>query len=118
MVSKASDDLPDPDRPVITTSWSRGRSTSIFLRLWTRAPRTFTQSCAMLTVQISSLDPNSYFTTHGPRNPRIDGASLDRAGAAAAGAGRAARRSCGATGPASGSAPCGAERGHEQEHAD
>src|SRR5579872_931746 len=65
MVSKASDDLPDPDRPVITTSWSRGRSTSIFLRLWTRAPRTFTQSCAMLTVQISWPDPNHHFTTHG-----------------------------------------------------
>src|SRR5581483_8074007 len=40
MVSKASDDFPDPDSPVITTRLSRGRSTSIFLRLCSRAPRT------------------------------------------------------------------------------
>jgi hypothetical protein len=39
MVSKASEDLPDPDRPVNTTSESRGRSTSIFFRLCSRAPR-------------------------------------------------------------------------------
>jgi hypothetical protein len=39
MVSKASDDLPEPDRPVNTTSLSRGISTSMFLRLCSRAPR-------------------------------------------------------------------------------
>src|ERR1700733_12810455 len=39
MVSKASDDLPDPDRPVSTVSVSRGISTSTFLRLCSRAPR-------------------------------------------------------------------------------
>src|SRR5690606_9960507 len=39
MVSNASDDLPEPDRPVITISRSRGRSRSMFLRLWVRAPR-------------------------------------------------------------------------------
>src|SRR4029077_1171872 len=39
MVSKASDDLPDPDSPVITTRLSRGKSTSMFLRLCSRAPR-------------------------------------------------------------------------------
>src|SRR5512143_2240678 len=39
MVSKASDDLPEPDRPVITISRSRGSSTSMFLRLCSRAPR-------------------------------------------------------------------------------
>src|SRR5688500_12469568 len=44
MVSNASDDLPEPDRPVTTTSRSRGRSTSMFFRLWTRAPRTAIQS--------------------------------------------------------------------------
>src|SRR5690349_1838963 len=38
MVSKASDDLPEPDRPVRTTSRSRGISTSTFLRLCSRAP--------------------------------------------------------------------------------
>src|SRR5688572_10179709 len=47
MVSNASEDFPEPDRPVITTRRSRGRSTSMFLRLWTRAPRTAIQSCAM-----------------------------------------------------------------------
>ena len=40
MVSNANDDLPLPDKPVITTSLSRGISTSTFLRLCTRAPVT------------------------------------------------------------------------------
>src|SRR5689334_6872090 len=40
MVSKARLDLPEPDRPVMTTSWSRGISRSTFLRLCSRAPRT------------------------------------------------------------------------------
>src|SRR6476619_144333 len=62
MVSKASEDLPDPDRPVMTTSWSRGRSTSIFFRLWTRAPRTAIQSWAISTVGNSGRNPNSYFS--------------------------------------------------------
>src|ERR1700687_348685 len=39
MVSKASDDLPEPDSPVNTTSRSRGISRSTFLRLCSRAPR-------------------------------------------------------------------------------
>src|SRR5512140_2440688 len=39
MVSKASEDLPEPDRPVNTTSLSRGISRSTFLRLCSRAPR-------------------------------------------------------------------------------
>src|SRR5207237_862002 len=39
MVSKASDDLPEPDSPVNTTSLSRGISTSMFFRLCSRAPR-------------------------------------------------------------------------------
>src|SRR3990170_833652 len=39
MVSKASEDLPEPDSPVITTSLSRGRSSEMFLRLCSRAPR-------------------------------------------------------------------------------
>src|SRR3954465_4595387 len=39
MVSKASEDLPEPDRPVNTASLSRGISTSTFLRLCSRAPR-------------------------------------------------------------------------------
>src|SRR6478735_2933409 len=39
MVSKASEDFPEPDRPVNTTSLSRGISTSMFFRLCSRAPR-------------------------------------------------------------------------------
>src|SRR5215475_6131145 len=39
MVSKASEDFPEPDRPVNTTSLSRGISTSTFFRLCSRAPR-------------------------------------------------------------------------------
>lgn len=38
MVSKASEDLPDPERPVNTISFSRGSSTVRFLRLCSRAP--------------------------------------------------------------------------------
>src|SRR3954468_2723006 len=40
MVSNASDDLPDPDRPVITTRLSRGSSTVTSFRLCSRAPVT------------------------------------------------------------------------------
>src|SRR5882757_11376705 len=39
MVSNASEDFPEPERPVNTTSLSRGISTSMFLRLCSRAPR-------------------------------------------------------------------------------
>src|SRR6185369_738522 len=39
MVSNASEDLPEPDRPVNTASLSRGISTSMFFRLCSRAPR-------------------------------------------------------------------------------
>src|SRR6266852_1691594 len=40
MVSKASDDLPDPLSPVMTVKVLRGIATSIFLRLCCRAPWT------------------------------------------------------------------------------
>src|SRR5689334_4499550 len=40
MVSNARLDLPDPERPVMTVRLSRGMSTSIPLRLCSRAPRT------------------------------------------------------------------------------
>src|SRR5882757_7570531 len=39
MVSNASEDFPEPERPVNTTSLSLGISTSMFLRLCSRAPR-------------------------------------------------------------------------------
>src|SRR5581483_12103985 len=44
MVSKASVLLPEPERPVITTSLSRGMVTSIFFRLCSRAPLTMIAS--------------------------------------------------------------------------
>src|ERR1700686_1289914 len=40
MVSKAREDLPDPETPVTTVMALWGTSKSMFLRLWTRAPRT------------------------------------------------------------------------------
>ena len=40
MVSKARLDLPDPETPVITTSFFLGRVTSMDLRLCSLAPRT------------------------------------------------------------------------------
>src|SRR3954471_11131437 len=40
MVSNASEDLPEPDSPVMTTSESRGSSTVMSLRLCSRAPVT------------------------------------------------------------------------------
>ena len=45
MVSKAREDLPEPESPVITTSLSRGMVTSMFLRLLARAPLTMILSC-------------------------------------------------------------------------
>src|SRR5882762_127671 len=47
IVSNASDDLPEPERPVITVNLSRGMSTSMFLRLCWRAPRTVMRSIAI-----------------------------------------------------------------------
>src|SRR5450631_2536212 len=44
MVSKARDDLPDPERPVKTISRSRGRSRETSRRLCSRAPRTTRRS--------------------------------------------------------------------------
>src|SRR5437879_5989025 len=40
MVSNAREDLPDPERPVMTVSRFRGIATEMFLRLCSRAPRT------------------------------------------------------------------------------
>ncbi len=39
-VLKTREDLPEPDRPVTTVSFRSGRSTSMFFRSLTRAPRT------------------------------------------------------------------------------
>src|ERR1035437_10902714 len=45
MVSKASDDLPLPERPVRTIRLSLGRVRSMFLRLCSLAPRMSMVSC-------------------------------------------------------------------------
>src|SRR5215472_12565948 len=50
MVSNASEDLPEPDSPVITTRLSRGRSTSMFLRLCSRAPRIRINCCMQMNL--------------------------------------------------------------------
>src|SRR4051794_39339900 len=44
MVSKASDDLPEPESPVMTTRASRGMETVMSLRLCSRAPETTMES--------------------------------------------------------------------------
>jgi len=46
MVSKASDDFPEPLTPVTTIMALCGISTLIFFKLWTRAPRTRIDSCS------------------------------------------------------------------------
>src|SRR6266481_1630555 len=58
MVSKARDDLPEPERPVITVNLSRGISTSMFLRLCCRAPRTVMRSIAIV-LKTEAVAPQS-----------------------------------------------------------
>src|SRR5215210_3576761 len=47
MVSKASEDLPEPERPVMTVRLSRGITTLMSFRLCWRAPRTVMRSIAI-----------------------------------------------------------------------
>src|SRR5215213_7741504 len=47
MVSKASEDLPEPETPVTTVSLPTGMENEMFLRLLTRAPRTSMASSIM-----------------------------------------------------------------------
>ncbi len=49
-MSNASDDLPDPDKPVITVNLSRGMVKLIFFRLWVLAPRISIVSIFLLTL--------------------------------------------------------------------
>src|SRR5271156_2215980 len=60
MVSKASEDWPEPERPVKTTSLSRGIVRSTFFRLCSRAPRT-----------TMARPPNSFSTGVG-RSDRLE----------------------------------------------
>lgn len=62
MVSKAKEDLPDPETPVTTVRVLWPIEKSMFFRLWTRAPRT-----TMLSVDIWKRDPCN---PGGPRQNR------------------------------------------------
>src|SRR5271163_4214674 len=80
MVSKASEDLPEPDRPVNTTSLSRGISRSTFLRLCSRAPRMFIERSepalfwrlALITSSISAFPDACVLGRARKRNPKAD----------------------------------------------
>ena len=64
MVSKTSDDLPDPDTPVMTVSWLCGMESEMFLRLWTRAPRIrMNSSTSGLTVLYPKERPTLDYTS-------------------------------------------------------
>src|SRR5215217_6252547 len=54
MVSKAREDLPEPESPVITVKRSRGMSTLMFFRLCWRAPLTLMRSMAIAKISHSS----------------------------------------------------------------
>src|SRR5882672_9062556 len=67
MVSKASDDLPEPLTPVITVIALWGTSTLTFLRLWTRALRMEIDSVLRLAGMSSLLakgSSDSAFDSH------------------------------------------------------
>src|SRR5665213_2844410 len=74
MVSKASEDLPEPETPLTTVRALCGMSTSMDLRLWVRAPRMTMWSCAAASFA-------------APRWPADSEALRPRAGVPAGGAG-------------------------------
>src|SRR5213078_1245129 len=92
MVSNASEDLPEPDRPVNTASLSRGISTSMFFRLCSRAPRIVIARVpepalcwrfALSTSSISAYPGAQTRTTLGAHHrgnpgPRADGRDVER----------------------------------------
>ena len=56
-VSKASEDLPEPLMPVMTTSLSRGMLTSMFCRLFSRAPLMAIESRIAIVCPIPLVQP-------------------------------------------------------------
>src|ERR1044071_9611585 len=56
MVSKASEDFPEPLTPVTTVIWFMGIENEMFLRLLTRAPSTSIASWVMLIPMQSRTD--------------------------------------------------------------
>src|SRR5579859_1010679 len=72
MVSKAREDLPDPETPVTTVKVLCGISKSIFLRLWTRAPRTTMLSVAVDVGLVEiGLIVSEDIVFQGPGSPRV-----------------------------------------------
>src|SRR5258707_6230684 len=61
MVSKAREDLPEPETPVTTVSALCGISKSTFLRLCTRAPRTTMLSLSATFAFFSALSDTAIF---------------------------------------------------------
>src|SRR5271168_5559949 len=53
MVSKASEDLPEPETPDTTVSLPWVRSQSMFFRLWVRAPRMVIRSFNVSTSKLA-----------------------------------------------------------------
>src|SRR5919108_1236092 len=88
MVSKASDDLPEPERPVNTISLSRGRSSVTFLRLCSRAPwmtrrseptsRVYRRAATRLPGPVPPRRAASILGGHGPGPPRDPALSRGR----------------------------------------
>src|SRR5436190_20635946 len=74
MVSKASDDLPEPLTPVTTVIWLMGIEKETFLRLLTRAPLTWMASCDMdkphMIAENAQDMKTSGFLLRGFRRPR------------------------------------------------
>src|SRR5262249_27583890 len=71
MVSNARLDLPEPESPVTTTRRSRGISSEMFLRLWTRAP------CTAIVVRAATFGAVFPFRCAAdlegiPRLPRVE----------------------------------------------
>src|SRR5881628_1557424 len=69
MVSNASEDFPDPLKPVITTSLSRGIESVRFLRLCSRAPPILMNSLAM--TREFFVQTNRLLYRRTPRNQSI-----------------------------------------------
>src|SRR4029450_3932546 len=96
MVSKASEDLPDPDRPENTIRALRGRSRWTFLRLCSRAPRMTRRSVILrfpssvrgearlgphiVWTPVTTMVPDAPAFHRRPPMSQFDPAHLDRAG--------------------------------------
>src|SRR5580700_9763207 len=83
MVSKASEDFPDPLSPVITVKVLRGISTSMFFRLCCRAPCTVMRSSKTLFSHIPQITPVNHSSRRdrsrfGSPSWRLDGVAADK----------------------------------------